>query len=165
RGIVDRLVPDQAPVAEGEVPTGVAGYVWLVSDEHDRDAAFVQVLEQRHDLDAGAAVERARGLVGQHQHGVVDQGPRDRYPRLLAARGLRRMVIRAVAEARRLQLGPRPWAPVTGVYAAVEERQLDVLERGRAGQKIERLEHEPDLLVADPRELVGLEVRDVGAVE
>ena len=33
--------------------------------------------------------------------------------------------------------------------AVVEQRQLDVVERGGARQQIEPLEHEPDLAVAD----------------
>ena len=37
--------------------------------------------------------------------------------------------------------------------ARVEQRQLDVLERGRARQQVEALEHEADLLVADMRQL------------
>ena len=39
-------------------------------------------------------------------------------------------------------------------HAGVDERQLDVVERGRARQQVERLEDEPDLLVPDPRQLV-----------
>ena len=38
--------------------------------------------------------------------------------------------------------------------AAVEQRQLDVLDRARARQQVEALEHEPDPVVADARELV-----------
>jgi hypothetical protein len=38
--------------------------------------------------------------------------------------------------------------------AGVEQRQLDVLERGRRGQQVELLEDEPDAGVPDAREVV-----------
>ena len=40
-----------------------------------------------------------------------------------------------------------------------------MLERGRARQQVELLEHEPDLEVPDPRELVRRKTRDALAVE
>jgi hypothetical protein len=49
--------------------------------------------------------------------------------------------------------------------ARVEQRQLDVVERGRARQQVELLEHEADLAVADRRERVAVERLDVLAVE
>jgi hypothetical protein len=40
------------------------------------------------------------------------------------------------------------------LHVRVHQRQLDVVERVGARQQIERLEHEPDLLIADVRHLV-----------
>ena len=79
------FVLDQPPIAEGQVPRGKAGDIGLVRDEHDGDAGAVQVLEERHDLDARPAVERAGRLVGQDQDRVVDRG-RARWPRAVAGR-------------------------------------------------------------------------------
>ena len=47
----------------------------------------------------------------------------------------------------------------------VEQRQLDVVERRRARQQVEALEHEPDLLIAHARQLVLRQLRHVPAVE
>ena len=86
--------------------------------------------EQRHDLDAGARVEVAGRLVGQHQARLVDQRARDRHPLLLPARELAGMVVQALAEADALQRGDRARAPALArVHAGVDQRQLDVLER------------------------------------
>ncbi len=50
-------------------------------------------------------------------------------------------------------------------HARVDERQLDVVERRRARQQVERLEHEPDFLVPDPRQLVVVHLADLLVVE
>ena len=50
-------------------------------------------------------------------------------------------------------------------HAGVDQRQFDVVQRGGTGQQIEGLEHETDLLVAHRRELVVVEVGNLGVVE
>ena len=67
-------------------------------DEHDRDSLIVEVLQERHDLDAAAGVEVAGGLVGEHDARFGHQRPRDRDALLLAARELVGHVPEAVAE-------------------------------------------------------------------
>ncbi len=52
-----------------------------------------------------------------------------------------------------------------GGSAVVDEGQLDVVERGGAGEEVEGLEDEADLLVADAGEFVVVELGDVVAVE
>src|SRR5438105_1976035 len=59
----------------------------------------------------------------------------------------------------------RPRATLARRDSAVEERQLDVLERARPGEQVEHLEHEADLRVAHVGQLVAREARDVLAVE
>ena len=118
-----------------------------------RDAALlVQALEDAHHFDARPRVEVAGRLVGQQDRRVVDQRARDRDALLLAARQLVRMVIRPVARGRPASstVG-RALVPLGRLQrvAAVEQRQLDVVERRGPRQQVEPLEHEPDLLVAD----------------
>ena len=51
---------------------GERRHVVLMRDQNDRHAAGVQLLQQRHDLDAGARVERTRRLgcpLGLYNHG------------------------------------------------------------------------------------------------
>ena len=47
-----------------------------------------------------------------------------------------------------------------GGGAVVDERQLDVVQRGGAGEQVEGLEDEADFLVADAGELVVVEFAD-----
>jgi len=75
------------------------------------------------------------------------------------------MVRLAIGEADRFEPGAGAAAALAGREPGVEQRELDVLQRGRARQQIELLEHEPDLEVPDPRELVRRKPRDALAAE
>src|SRR5262252_2920026 len=123
----------------------------LVCDEYDGDSALaIQALENPHDFDAGFRVEVPGRLVGQQDRRVVDQRARDGDALLLSARELVRMMVGAVAQADEFEHLLRTLVPLGRLHrvAAVEERQLDVVERRRPRQQVENLEHEPDLLVA-----------------
>src|SRR3990170_2453691 len=148
---LDRLVAHDAPVADRDDAGGVAGDVVLVGDQQHGDAAVaVETLQDLHDLDAGAAVEIAGGLVGQDQLGVVDQRARDRHPLLLPAGELVGRVVGTLADAHRAQElhGLLVTVAHAAAAAVVEQRQLDVLEGGGARQQAEVLEHEAYLVVA-----------------
>src|SRR5436190_12039908 len=71
----------------------------------------------------------------------------------------------ALGEPDGLQACPRPLAAIARGHAAVEQRQLDVLEGGGAGEQVEHLKHEADFRVAYGRELIAREPRDVLTVE
>ena len=122
---------DQA-VAHDDHALGVGRDVRLVGDQHDRDAVAGERAEQRHHLVAGARIEVAGRLVGQHQARLVDQRARDRDPLLLPAGELAGMVVQAVAQADPLQRGRRALAARARVHARVDQRQLHVLQRGGA---------------------------------
>ena len=117
----------------------------------------VQPLEDRHDLEAGPRVERAGRLVGQDDPRVVHQRPRDRHALLLPAGELARLVVLASGQADRAQRLQRPLAALAAGVVGVQQRQLDVLRRAGARQQVELLEDEPDLPVADLRQLVAVE--------
>jgi hypothetical protein len=63
-------------------------------------------------------------------------------------------VIHALRELHALERSRRAVDAVLLRHAGVDERQLHVVERGRARQQVEGLEDEPDLLVPDARQLV-----------
>ncbi len=65
----------------------------------------------------------------------------------------------------RVGLGERAPVAVGPPHPRVEEGKLDVLEGGRPGEEVEALEDEPEATVADGRELVAREPRDLLAVE
>src|SRR5205085_4550608 len=84
---------------------------------------------------------------------------------LLAARELARHVRRAIGEADAGERAPRALVLLGEWQRPVEERQLDVLERGRARQQVEGLKDEADAAVADLGTRVAVERRDLDAGE
>src|SRR5207249_2944529 len=161
----DRLVAQQAAVAKRQHPTRILGDIRLVSDEDDRDALAVQLLQEDEDLDAGPGVEVARRLVGQQYRGVVDERACDGDTLLLPPRELARMVVGAILEPDRGQPLARARAPRSSRQPRVDQRELDVFEGARPGQEVVCLEDEPDLAVADPCELGPREAGDILAVQ
>ena len=80
----------------------------VVGDDDERAVAAPLLLaDEREDLVAPFSVEVASRLVGEEDDRVLDQGPRDRHPLLLAPRELRRPVTQPVAEPDLLQEAPR----------------------------------------------------------
>jgi hypothetical protein len=73
-------------------------------------------------------------------------------------------VVGPLAQSHPLQRGLRP-APAARPHSRVDQRQLDVAQRGRARDQVERLEHEPDPGVADLGELVVAQLADVDPVQ
>ena len=71
------------------------GDVCIVRDEDDGEAGAVELREERHDLGARRAVERAGRLVGEQQHRIVHEGAGDRDALLLPAGELLRQIGRA----------------------------------------------------------------------
>src|SRR3546814_20907564 len=49
--------------------------------------------------------------------------------------------------------------------AAIEQRQLDILERARARQQVEALKHEAEILAPQQRALIAVEPFDMMATE
>src|SRR5258705_2858394 len=164
---LDGAVVAHQSVAERNHARAVFGDVRLVRHEDDGDAALdVEALEDAHHLDARLRVEIAGRLVGEQQRRVVHQRPRDGDRLWLAAGELIRMVAKPVAEAYGLQRVGRALPPLrSGHLARVEQRELDVLDRGRAREQVEPLEHEADLRVAHVREVARRERRHVVPVQ
>ena len=111
----------------------------------------IETLEEREHLEAGARVEVARGLVGEEERRIGDEGAGDGHALLLSARELVRRVVTAVAELHRPERGDGAVAPLLGGDSAVDERQLHVLLRGGTRQEVEPLEDEADEAVAHQR--------------
>src|SRR4051794_1957395 len=94
--ILSALTPsllDDPAVAEVDDAGAVGGVGLGVRDLDDRRPAFVELLEQLHDLLALARMQVARRLVREDDLRVGDDGSRDGDELLLAARELVRIEI------------------------------------------------------------------------
>ena len=123
--------------------------------------SLVQPLEQPHDLLAGGGVEVAGGLVRQQDAtGCITSAramaTRWRWP---PESSLGRW-LHAVAQLHHLQRLARALQPLLLGDAGVDQRQLDVVQRGGARQQVEGLEDEADLAVADRGQLVVVHLGD-----
>src|ERR1700675_1036496 len=106
-----------------------------MSDQDNGDSLLaVQVLEDGHDLDAGARIQRAGGLVGENDLRVVDEASRDRHALLLAAGELVRAVTGMALQAYNPQRVPAALVTRIDTRIAVEQRQLHIFERAGARQ-------------------------------
>src|SRR5438105_8240279 len=160
----DELVARDEAVAHARDAFGVRGDVRLVRDHHDGLAEVVEALKDRKDLRARSRVQVSRRLVREDHRRVVQERARDRDALLLTAGELARAVVDPVAEADLLERSERALPPLFAV-AAVDERQLDVLDRVQSREQVVGLEHEADVLVADPGQLIVGELSDVLARE
>ena len=106
-------------------------------------------------------VEVPGRLVGEDDRRPLGERPRDRDPLALAAGQLRRPVGEAVAEADALERGPRRVPPLAAADPRVEQPGGDVVDRGQRVLEVEGLEHEPDLVGAQPGELAVRRLGDV----
>ena len=93
------------------------------------------------------------GSSARMQLRLVDERARDRDALLLPARELVGVVLEPLAEADALERRARALRRSRDADAGVDQRQLDVLERARARQQVEALEHEAELAVAHVGEL------------
>ena len=118
------------------------------------------LVQQLENLDAGAEVQLARGLVGQQDRIAGGDGARDRDALLLAPGQLVREVLEAIAEPDAFERRGRHSARVA-VAAGHVHAELDVLERGQRREEVERLEDEADAVAAEAKQLLARGLRDV----
>ena len=152
-------------VADVDGAIGVRGHVGLVRDDDDGVARLVEPLEDAHDLDAGLRIEIAGGLVGEQNRRIVHEGAGDGHALALPAGELVRAVIDARPELHLVERRARAHVAILGRNARVHERQLDVAQRRRARQQVERLKDEADLFIPDARELVVVHLAHLLAVQ
>jgi len=117
--------------------------------DHDHGIArLMDALKDAHDLQGGAGVEVAGGLVGEDDGGVVDQGAGNGHALPLPPRQLVGAVVAPVGELHHLQGLAGQLMPAGLVEAGIHQGEHGVLQGRGPGQQVEGLEHEADLLVA-----------------
>ena len=116
----------------------------------------MQVEQQREHFLTGFVVQIACGLIPQQQAWLMNQSPRDRYPLLLAARELPRVVLQPMAETNCLQHGessfPRPG------LAGNLKRQTHVSQGREARQQVKGLENNAKVLTSPVGQSIGVHV-------
>src|SRR5437870_2613821 len=141
------LLHDGALVHEHDPVGGVAGKTHLVAHHDHGHAAFAQGV---HDLEHRAhqlRIERAGGLVEQHDPGLERDRACDGHPLLLAARELAWRVVGAVGEADSFQCGPAERLGFRARLASdLAQRERHVAERRHVRIEVEGLEHHADAL-------------------
>src|SRR5262249_15280075 len=160
-----RAVGDDLPVGQADRPRALGGDRPLVRDEDERVASRVELLAQVEDLASGRRVEGAGRLVGEEERRLGHESAREGDALALAAAQLVRLVLHALAQAHPRQRAHRQLAPLARAHAAVDERQLDVLQRRGARQELERLEDEANLAVAQRRQRVLAQTAHVLAAQ
>ena len=96
---------------------------------------------------------------------VVDQSPGDGDALALAAGQFVGLVVGPCFQADGFQLFHGPFCPFLAADAGVDQGQGDVVQGGNAGQEVEVLEDEADVLVADDGQFIVAEVGDFLAAE
>ena len=131
-----------------------------MGDQHQGGAAFtVEFKQQVADALAGMAVEVAGGFIGEQHGRFGNKGTGNRHALLLATGQLARVVGQTMPQAHPLKQGA---CPLAGIGMAFQlQRQHDVFQSIEAVEQLERLEHETDLLGAQARTLVFIELAQI----
>ncbi len=158
-------VLDDGSVSQGDDAVATLGNLLLVRDEDDRLTSGVEVVEDAQDHLSGGCVQVPGGFVGEDDQGIVDEGPGDGGPLLLASGKLRRAVMSPVGEADDFDHGLGSFAAVGGRMALIEEGDFEILEHGELRNEVEALKDETDALASNDGTLVVTEAGDVVAAE
>ena len=129
-----------------------------------RSARLVDLLEEAEDVEGEHGVEVASGLVGQHDGGLGDDGPRDGHALLLAAGEHRDALVAAAVEADALEGERHAGAHHARLQAHHLEGHRDVLVHGPVRHEAEVLEHHADVAAQVGNAVLG-EPRDVATAE
>src|SRR5882672_364800 len=158
------LIAGQPAGGKLELARTAPGNRLVVGHQQHRGAAFpVEREHERDDLLTGGGVEVAGGLVGEQQPRFGGEGARHRHALLLPAGQLPRIMFEPLGQAHTRQ--PARSLLARAVVAGKLEWQHDVFQRGQRRKKLERLEHEPDLVAAQARAAVLVKREQVGAVD
>ena len=115
---------------------------------HDDQAVVGDLGEQVHDLHTGLRVERARGLVGQQDLGIVDKRTGDGDALHLTAGKLAGLFAHVLGKPHAAERLDGALTALGAGHAGKREGQLDVFQNGLMWDKIVGLEHEADAVVA-----------------
>ena len=148
-GRIERIgVAADDAVGEVDDARGVLlGELGVVRHHHDQ-AVLGDLGEQVHHLHARLGIERAGGLVGEQDLGIVDEGARDGHTLHLAAGQLAGLLVGMLAQPHLLERCQRAFMALGTRHARKRQRQLHVGEDRLMRDEVVALEHEADAVVA-----------------
>ncbi len=133
RGILDALIESDLAIANADDAVGVRRNVAFMRHQDDGVALGVKFVEKLHDVHAGLRVEVSGRLVRQDDRRGVDQGERNRHALPLTSGQFIRLVVHAVGKLHHRERFLRALRALLRSHAAVNQRQLDIVQSGGAG--------------------------------
>src|SRR5262245_37540584 len=160
RAAVSRAIDDPA-VADLDDPVAVRRVDVGMGHLDDRRPRVVELLEQLHDVAPLIRVEVPRGLVGEDQLRLRDDGARDAHELLLAARELARIEVLLADDLEAIENVGHGALPLRAADVAIGERHLEVLGHGEVVEEVIALEDEADVPLAHLQPILGLQLVDL----
>src|ERR1051326_4524089 len=146
------------------MPLCVSGDVLFMGDQNYGDAVFlVETAEQLHHLIALGTVEIACRLVGKNDVWLGDERPGNGDALLLASGKLGRGVGLTIGQAHHGKSFARERVPLFARRAAINQRQLQILQRRGAFEEIVSLKHETDKITPEQCALIATQGTDIAA--
>ena len=135
-----------------------------MGDLNDGGALIVQLLEEVHDLLALTRVQVARGLVGQNQLRLGDNGPRHSHELLLSARKLAGVEVFLADDVEPVERVGHDRLALRTLDVPVGEGDVQVFGDREVVEQMVLLKHEPDIALVQLSPLLDIHLVD-GMVE
>ena len=143
-------------------PPGLRGHLRIVGDDDHRMPLIPQLVQDRHDLFPGVAVQRPGRFIGKDHLPAVHQRPGDTHPLLLATGELRRLVIDPLPQPQPGKQRLRPLKPFFALHAGIDRRHFDVLRRAQVREQVVTLEDKAEMFPPQFGQRVAVEGGDIG---
>ena len=147
-GLVGARVGYDPAVGKVDDAVGVLLRQVGVVGDHDDQAVAGDLLEDLHDLHAGLAVQRAGGLVGQHDLRIIDQSAGDGHALHLAAAHFAGLLIELIRQAHALQRPGGALPALLRADAADGQRQFNIGQHVLMRDQVIALEHKAHRMIA-----------------
>ena len=121
----------------------------IMGNHDDRFSEFlIQPLEEIHDLLSRVSIQVSRGLVGEEECRIGDNGSRNGNPLLLTSGELAGIMLHPVLQADQTQSRLDVIVPLRLAQPGEQERQLHVFKSREHGNQVEGLKNKSDVVVA-----------------
>src|SRR5215471_13498624 len=154
------------PITKANVTAGISGDILFVSYKNNRNAVIpVERAQQGHHLMTPFGIEVSGRFISENYGRTGDQCACNSDALLLAAGQFGRGMVSAVSETHERERACRQHMARRATHAAINQRQFEILERGRALQEVEPLKHKTDIVAPDESALIARQSADIDAAE